>query len=432
MFDATYQAASIWQLWCASKPGWTNSLAGKLASASVFEAWPRTEIFAQGSKASKVVVMKPTVHQVMQFMGPGTSDDELAFWIGGEIFKEPGAAFSNEKEQLFHVCVIPVFRRQPEGTVSPEADAVTVALQLPPGEVQWFVYAVLDHGYCDGPTGLPLFADLLRLYAEESGEVSETSPEVSHPNAALTALEKRLQQSLKPLPEAEHPNDDIFHDGLVGWSYRNGYQRHIQCDDQLMRLMRFAAEDRLGCSVDIAWLTIISASFLRMFPDLRRLDLYLIVTCRDRPGEETMVGYFSSRKLLSIELGDPSTVQLMGLVDLISTARRQRSWKRPRPFEKGGAIEVNIVSQASDGLPFGFKEVRRPRGAPSSWSRGNTSYMNLRLDQTSRDGWDFRLQSHDISWGTNWSTYYAQALGSVIVDMAVRPTGPVVPSMTKA
>jgi len=53
--------------------------------------------------------------------------------------------------------------------------------------------------------------------------------------------------------------------------------------------------------------------------------------------------------------------------------------------------------------------------------------MNLRLDQVALDDWDFRLQSHDASWGPNWSTYYTQALGSVIVDMAMCPTGPVVP-----
>jgi len=53
--------------------------------------------------------------------------------------------------------------------------------------------------------------------------------------------------------------------------------------------------------------------------------------------------------------------------------------------------------------------------------------MNLRLDQVGRDDWDFRLQSHDAAYGVKWSTYYAQAMGSVIVDMALRPVGPVLP-----
>jgi len=108
-------------------------------------------------------------------------------------------------------------------------------------------------------------------------------------------------------------------------------------------------------------------------------------------------------------------------------ARRQRTWRRPRPFEKANAIEVNIVSQAADGLPLGFQEVRCRKNAPRDWDRGTTAMMNLRLDQVARDDWDFRLQSHDGSWGTDWSSYYAQALGSVLVDMALRPTAAVVP-----
>jgi hypothetical protein len=34
--------------------------------------------------------------------------------------------------------------------------------------------------------------------------------------------------------------------------------------------------------------------------------------------------------------------------------------------------------------------------------------------------------SSDASFGQNWVTFFAQALGSAPVDMAVRPTGPAV------
>merc|ERR1719215_2264073 len=101
----------------------------------------------------------------------------------------------------------------------PEDDAVNVASSLS-NDVQWYMYAVLDHGYCDGPTGLPLFADFLRLYGEESGE-TDAQPPAPAPNAFAT-LQRRLSQSLKPLQEAEHSNDDIFHDALVGWGHRRG------------------------------------------------------------------------------------------------------------------------------------------------------------------------------------------------------------------
>jgi len=421
-FDATYLAASMWQLWCARRCFWTRSWLGRLASASIFRAWPRTTVLNPADPSAKVSLLRPTVAEVL-CEGYEGSDDNRAFWAGGALCARGTAG------HLFHVCVIPVFKDPPG--VAAESDAVEAALAMPPSEVRWYVYAVLDHGYCDGPAGAPLFADFLRLYAEEAGE---PAPEAAAANAnhratqALEVLQQRLKQSLKPLPEAHHPNHDIFHDGLVGFGWRRGYQRHIRMDVDLMRLMRVAAREVLGCSVDVAWLTVIAGAFLRLFPHLRRLDLYLVVTCRDGPGEEAMIGYFSSRKIVQLEVGDPRRSTLLGLADNIATVRRERSWRRPRPFEKADAIEVNIVSQAADGLPLGFQEVRCSKSAPRDWSRGATSNMNLRLDQTERDGWDFRLQSHDASWGWKWSSYYAQAMGSTIVDMALRPTDGIVPS----
>jgi len=354
----------------------------------------------------------------------GVSDDEMAYWAGGHLYQQ--WKDSAQGTQLFAVCVIPVFHDS--RGADPEDNAAMVATSLPPADVRWYIYAVLDHGYCDGPAGLPIFADLLRLYAEESGEAAE--PLIAEPPDALRVLEQRLKQSLKPLPEAEHPNDDIFHDGLVDWGTRSGYQRFLQFDENLMQVMRYAAKEVLGCSIDVAWLTAIATAFLRLFPDLQRLDLFLIVTCRDKPAEETMIGYFSSRKILPLEVGHARHVALLGLSDMVSRARRQRNWHRPRPFEKcSTCIEVNIVSQAADGLPFGFQEIRCPKRGPRDWNRQGTSPLQLRLDQAGRDAWDFRLQSHDAAWGPHWSTYFAQALGSAIVDMACRPTGPVVPPL---
>jgi hypothetical protein len=421
MFLATYDAASLWQLWCSSKQSWTRTKLGKWASDSVFEAWPRSTLMQADTDEARVELLRPRVSDVLvEDSGwQPSSSDEFAFWVGLEIYKR-----RERNERLFSICVVPIFKTAPGA--SPDSDAVTVALSLPPHEVQWYIYAVLDHGYCDGPAGLPLFADLLRLYEWECGHPgAEAAAKIPD---ALGVLEQRLRKSLQTLPEAEHPNDDIFHDGLVHEGYREGFQRFIQFDTDIMQLLRYAAESVLGCSVDVAWLTAISAAFIRVFPGLKRLDLFLIVTCRDKPAEETMVGYFSSRKMLPLELGDPTRLALLGLSDMISTARRQRNWHRPRPYEKfsSACIEVNVVGQATHGLPAGFREARYAKSAPRSWNRGGTSPMQVRLDQTGRDAWDFRLQSHEGSWGGDWSTYYAQALGSVIVDMACRSTGPIV------
>lgn len=377
---------------------------------------------AADSVEGRVELLHPLVSDVMTALSWGVAcNDELAFYIGGMPYwrrKE------EQTGQLFTICVVPVFK-DAQGAAA-DSDAVKVALSLPPEEVQWYIYAVLDHGYCDGPAGLPLFADLLRLYAQEAGKPG-SEPPAEVPDA-LSVLQQRLRQSLKPLPEAEHPNDDIAHDGLVEFGYREGFQRFIQFDAKMMQVLRYASHNIMGCSVDVAWLTAISGAFLRLFPKLKRLDLYLVVTCRDKPAEETMIGYFSSRKMLPLEVGDPTSMALLGLSDVISSARRQRDWHRPRPYEKcsRACIEVNIVGQAADGLPAGFREARYAHNAGSSWDRGGTSCMQIRLDQSGRDSWDFRLQTHDAAWGGHWSTFYAQALGSVIVDMACRPLGPVV------
>eukprot|EP00928_Gymnodinium_smaydae_P007822 TRINITY_DN1279_c0_g4_i1.p1 TRINITY_DN1279_c0_g4~~TRINITY_DN1279_c0_g4_i1.p1 ORF type:complete len:1547 (-),score=373.59 TRINITY_DN1279_c0_g4_i1:258-4394(-) len=434
LFQATYDAASLWQLWCASGEAWTQSQAGRLLSASIFGAWPRTSVLGADDHAARVPLLVPTAAEVLLEEASGElTDDQRAFWIGSIVLRR------SPPKQLFQICVIPVPRREAVAAwtaaataadVAKDLSAAALALTLSPEDVQWYIYAVLEHGLCDGPSGLPLYADLLRLYAEEAGEeqASDDVPSEEVMPDALGRLQERLKRSLLPLPDAEDANDDIYHDGLIYWGYRNGYQRFIRFDTRLMQLLRVASRDILGCSVDVAWLTIISAAFLRLFPALRRLDLFLIVTCRDRPGEERMIGYFSSRKMMPLEVGEARSLPLLGLADLISGVRRQRAWNRPRPFEKCGAcIEVNIVSQAADGLPHGFQEVRCHRDPPRSWSRGNTSCMNLRLDQVARDDWDFRLQSWDAAYGQSWSTYYAQAMGSVLVDMALQPLGPVIP-----
>jgi len=425
MFHSTCNAASLWQLWCAGGSGggcWTRSRLGRLASHSIYAAWPRTTVLPGDAPESHVDLLLPTVGDVACDGWAANNDDERAFWVGNILLRRHPV----REDQFFQICAIPVFHVTSGATA--DGDAAVIAQALPPSAVRWYIYAVIDHGYCDGPTGLPLFADLLRLYAEESGE-AVVGQLAGAPPDALHVLERRLVRSLGPMPDAEHPNDDIFHDGLVGLGWGSGYTRFIRFESDMMGLLHYAARDLLGCSVDVAWLTCIGMAFLRMFPDLRRLDLFLIVTCRDKPAEETMIGYFSGRKNMPLEIGDPRRVQILGLCDMISTMRRQRTWRRPRPFEKFGAIEVNIVSMASSGLPLGFEEVRCPRSAPRNWERGVDSHMNLRLDQISRESWDFRLQSHRASWGAHWSTYYVQALGSAIVDMAVRPTGPIVPEV---
>merc|ERR1712136_265849 len=109
------------------------------------------------------------------------SDDARAFWAGSSLLnrKPPGS-------QMFHVCVIPIFNVRGK---RPEADAVSVAAEYPSDEVKWYLYAILDHGYCDGPTGLPLFADLLRLCRRIWGASGplRTTERMCHVGASVAA-----------------------------------------------------------------------------------------------------------------------------------------------------------------------------------------------------------------------------------------------------
>merc|ERR1719181_2255453 len=61
LFDATYSAASLWQLWCSSGQPWTNSHVGILASWSVYNAWPRTIVLPVDSPGAQISLLRPTV-----------------------------------------------------------------------------------------------------------------------------------------------------------------------------------------------------------------------------------------------------------------------------------------------------------------------------------------------------------------------------------
>merc|ERR1719195_1321429 len=132
------------------------------------------------------------------------SEDECAFWAGN-------VALRRRPRELFQVCAIPVFKGRRDA--ADDADAAAEALRRSPQEVRWYIYACLDHGYCDGPAGMPLFVDLLRLYAEEAGDVGfQQRLANTAPPQALETPQRRLRRSLLPMPEAIDTNDDIFHD----------------------------------------------------------------------------------------------------------------------------------------------------------------------------------------------------------------------------
>merc|ERR1712061_711290 len=73
-------------------------------------------------------------------------------------------------------------------------------------------------------------------------------------------------------------------------------------------------------------------------------------------------------------------------------------------------------------LPQDSRHVMRATQVRQSWKSPAYNHLNVRIDQLNDLDWDFRFYYWDFAWGWEWSTYFAQALGSVIGDMARAPT----------
>lgn len=206
-------------------------------------------------------------------------------------------------------------------------------------------------------------------------------------------------------------------------------QRRLRFAEPVMRALRTAASDVLACGLDTAWLVAISGALFRLFPGNPRLHLMLMCPCRDGVDEARLVGFIGERRIIPVDVGDTTMATLLEVAEVVSGARRKRSWHTPVPFEAGLCVYINIVSAMRDGLPHGFRQVMpQPKYYPGKWQCNARHPVNIRLDQITELDWDLKLSQYDARWGWSWSTHFAQALGGVIGDMASDPYAPLVPS----
>jgi len=352
---------------------------------------------------------------------PVLKDEE---WGRAADDQQAGAAIreltKNEHHRWpFDVVVSPVCQSSVE-----DAADVTPAQAASPGMDSCYIYCGITHAYSDGASGQALFGDLLRYYAEHLGAAPAQQP--AEPAEHLALLQRRLRRSLRGrLRGEEEPNDDVYHEIVCeDWGKRMGLERRFLFAPLVLNTLRFAAGDVLGCSIDIAWLTAIVGALFRLFPKEPCIRLVLKTGCRDGPGEREMVGFLSEQRTFPVDVGDPETASILEIANIISSTRRARSWRAPVPFEASLCVYVNIVSAMVDGLPPDFRHVVRSSSVGSKWSTDAYSHVNLRIDQLSADDWDFRIFHWDATWGWEWSTYFANALGAVISDMAIAPTAP--------
>lgn len=320
----------------------------------------------------------------------------------------------------------------PEGGVPTGADSCDVARLLPREDVTWYIYGSVTHAHSDGASGLPFYADLLRLYQQEIGEAAP-QPETAL-QEQLELLQGRLWTSLRGrLPGEWSPNDDVYHDALFAdWGRRAGMQRRFRFEEPVMRALSLAATHVLACGLDVAWLVAIVGAIFRLFPAQPRLSLMLMCPCRDGAGEAGLVGFIGERRVIPVDVGETTLANLVDVAEAISTARKRRTWHTPEPFEAGLCIYVNIVSAMTHGLQDGCRQVMPPPTYhPGQWQCTARHPVNIRLDQLKDLDWDFKLSQYDARWGWGWSTHFAQALGCTISDMACNPYAPLVPAEDK-
>ncbi|CAK9060139.1 unnamed protein product [Durusdinium trenchii] len=456
MREAMDRAAAMWQLICSAygsygSPKW--QCLGRLVRRLLMATWPRT--FLKEEHLARVEIQMPD--EVLRDPNyQRLSDDDCMFMQSSTL--------RSKHRWPFHIFVYPLVRSGAAGALSKDLPLAQAVRMLPPEDVVWYIYAGITHAYSDGACGNALLQDLLRLYAEDGKtdaavgwffsapvvlgsddrlwgktqqfflQEMQLGPQI-HPAPAepMALLQDRLKNSLEGrLPgRRPNPNEDVHHEILCeDWGRRPGFQKKVRLDESIFLALR-SVKDVLGCSPDVAWLTAVVGSLLRLFPSEQRIQLILKCACRDGPNQHNMVGFLSEQRVIPVDVGESRRANLLDVACCIEHARRSRAWRAPQPYEASICVYINIVGSINDGLPLGCSQVCRC----ASGSSGQTdawAHLNLRIDQLDLLKWDFRILHWDKAWGWGWGDYFISILGAVIADMVECPLDPIVPAPAPA
>eukprot|EP00439_Symbiodinium_sp_Y106_P032803 s5686_g3.t3 len=303
MREAMDRAAAMWQLVCSAHgtTSWRWSAARRAMRALLFAAWPRT--FLKSAHDARVQVRLPDRELVVRDPTfAELSDADYMFWIVTPL--------RNDHHWPYQICAIPVVRK---GVLPPGVPLAQAVRTLPPEDVTWYIYAGITHAYSDGASGNALLTDLLRIYAEEANLDLATSTELHSPPEHLALLQHRLRRSLfGRLRGEDNANDDVYHEIVCeDWGRRFGFSKRIKLEPIVVNTLLLAASNVIGCSIDVAWLTAVIGSLLRLFPDQHCFQLILKCACRDGPGQNEMVGFLSEQRVFPIDVGDSRHATLM-------------------------------------------------------------------------------------------------------------------------
>ena len=84
----------------------------------------------------------------------------------------------------------------------------------------------------------------------------------------------------------------------------------------------------------------------------------------DGPDQNTMVGFLSEQRVMSIDCGDNRRATLLDIACRLDHARRHRAWRAPQPYEAAICVYVNIATGRRKSwalVPENGKMVERER-----------------------------------------------------------------------
>jgi len=163
------------------------------------------------------------------------------------------------------------------------------------------------------------------------------------------------------------------------------------------------------------------------------LRLRLSVAARDSQGEGALVGNFASLRDLDLKV-QPNACVGAAARNIASVIRR-RDWSAPDSLaDDSGRVLLNVrpllVASGVGADPFGAAALRHKTPLPPvhgelSWDRRNIYYpLWLMADQMGPYEWVLYSR---VQWERPYDTTLGEAISSVLHDLGLKPSAPLLP-----
>mmetsp|Transcript_91143 Transcript_91143/g.292536 ORF Transcript_91143/g.292536 Transcript_91143/m.292536 type:complete len:324 (-) Transcript_91143:185-1156(-) len=189
-----------------------------------------------------------------------------------------------------------------------------------------------------------------------------------------------------------------FFEGHFPESSREGYTQvfHVMPDEVLQ--LRHALDMHVGrCPTEVALISMIVLAIARMdrSPSVK---FTLVHHGRDHPpGAADVVGFFTDFR--TVEVPTPELISVLGIVSYISTAVRERRWRRPEILETIDVL-INVVPSPFERVGCFSQEhgLGVPKGASSTWPADGSIWQKQSL-KSQRKRVEFQVDQVDaLEW----------------------------------